>query len=98
MRSRNALVVINFHNAHQTLRNCFGQLLQLEQWTRFPGVPNAYCTTFLSDASDEDLVEQAESDMSSAAISAGIEEWDACCFLEESIVPTAPMPSEEIRE
>jgi succinylglutamate desuccinylase len=83
LKSRNALVVINFYDAHQTLRNSFAKFLQLEQWTRFPSVPNAYCTTYLSDAPDEALVEQAEADLTSAAIAVGIEEWDACCFLEE---------------
>ncbi|MDB5384848.1 MAG: hypothetical protein JWM11_494 [Planctomycetaceae bacterium] len=86
MKSRNALVIINFYDASQTLRNSFAKLLQCEQWARFPGFPNAYCTTYLSDAADEDLVEQAEADLFSAANSAGIEEWDACCFLEESAV------------
>lgn len=86
MKKRNALIVINFYDAHQSLRNTFAKLIQLEQWARFPGIPNAYCTTFVSDASDEDLVEHAESDMSSAAIAAGIEEWDACCVLEDRMI------------
>lgn len=86
MQQRNALIVMNFYDANQTLRNHFAELIQLEQWIRYPGVPNAYCTIYVSDAPDAALVEQAESDMASAALAAGIEEWDAYCVLEDSVV------------
>ena len=85
MYERKALIVINFYDAHQSLRNAFAKLIQQEQWARYPGLPNAYCTTYLTDESDDVLVDQAEADLSSAAIAAGIEEWDACCIIEEQL-------------
>ena len=58
MRHRQALVIVDFLDAHQTLRNIFAEQIHAQDWRRYPGVANAYCTTFLGDAPDEDLVAQ----------------------------------------
>ncbi len=86
MRHRQALVIVDFLDAHQTLRNVFAEQIYAQDWRRYPGVANAYCTTFLSDAADEELVAQTEADLLQAAENAGIEEWDAVCLLDDEVV------------
>ena len=84
MRHRQALVIIDFLDAHQTLRNAFAEEIHAQDWRRYPGVPNAYCTTFVGEAPDEDLVAQTESELMEAAERAGLNEWDAVCLLDDS--------------
>lgn len=86
MRHRQALVIVDFLDAHQTSRNLFAEQIYAQDWRRYPGVANAYCTTFLSDAPDEDLVAQTEADLMQAAEGAGIEEWDAVCLLDDEVL------------
>ncbi|MES2788749.1 MAG: hypothetical protein V4719_03940 [Planctomycetota bacterium] len=86
MRHRQALVIIDFLDAHQTSRNAFAEQIYAQEWRRYPGVANAYCTTFLGDAPDEDLVAQTECDLLQAAEGAGINEWDAVCLLDDAVL------------
>ena len=86
MRQRQALVIIDFLDAHQTLRNVFSEQIHAQDWRRYPGMANAYCTTFLGEAPDEDLVTQTEADLWQAAEQAGIKEWDAVCLLEDAVL------------
>ena len=86
MRHRQALVIIDFLDAHQTLRNRFAEQIHAQDWRRYPNVANAYCTTFRSDAPDEDLIAQAEADLLQAAEDAGIEDWDAICLLDDAVL------------
>lgn len=91
MRHRQALVIVDFLDAHQTVRNAFSEQIHAQDWRRYPGVANAYCTTFIGDAPDEDLVAQTEADLQQAAEGAGIDEWDAVCLLDDTeIVMTEP--------
>ena len=55
MRQRQALVIIDFLDAHQTLRNVFSEQIRAQDWRRYPGMANAFCTIFLGEAPDEDL-------------------------------------------
>ena len=89
MRRRQALVIIDFLDAHQTLRNVFSEQIRTQEWRRYPGMANAYCTTFLGDVSDEDLVTQTEADLWEAADKAGIDKWDAVCLLEDAVLVVA---------
>ncbi len=85
MRQRRALVIIDFLDAHQTLRNVFSEQIRANDWRRYPGMSNAYCTTFLGESPDEDLVTQTEADLWQAAELAGIGAWEAVCLLEDAI-------------
>ena len=86
MRHRQALVIVDFLDAHQTLRNIFAEHIYAQDWRRYPGVANAYCTTYLGDAPDEDLIAQTEADLMQAAEGAGIDEWDAVCLLDDEVL------------
>jgi hypothetical protein len=86
MRHRQALVIIDFLDAHQTQRNTFAEYIYAQDWRRYPGVANAYCTTFLGDAPDEELIAQTEGELSQAAEDAGLAEWDAVCLLDDDVL------------
>lgn len=86
MRQHQAVVVIDFLDANQTLRNAFAEWIQAYEWERYPGMANAYCITYDSDACEADVVAQTEFDLMSAAHGAGLRAWDAVCLLDDSVV------------
>lgn len=86
MRQHQALVVMDFLDANQTLRNAFARWIHTYDWERYPGMANAFRTTYHTDACDADVVALTEADIVSAAYGAGIRAWDAVCLLNESVV------------
>lgn len=78
-----ALVIVNFFDADQTLRNHFAERMLDLDWCRYPGVANSYVTTILGKWDDDQIADSVEEDLQSCAEAVGLTEWDSILVLNE---------------
>ncbi len=79
------LVAVELHNADDEQITEFEAELASKQWVRFPGEDKNYCTLIEGPATDADVIETAEADVTLSAEVAGIYKWDGVCLLSSPI-------------
>lgn len=77
------LVVLDFHDANQTLRNAFARSFHESGWRHHPSMANSFYKRDLLASSDDELTELCEDCVRQSAAGIGLERWDATCILGE---------------
>ena len=74
-------IAVDIYNADEEQISRFEAALASRQWVRLPGPSNSFGTLIQGSASDSDVVDTAEADVTQSAELAGIYEWSGVCLL-----------------
>lgn len=77
------LLSINLHDAIPPQRELFDVEMIKRNWARHPEVDDAYWAAFPQPASEPEVVEASEIEVTQALEAAGIMDWDGMCITAE---------------